>query len=258
MKKVTNKKIENLNSFEKRLVDARTRLNISQSDLASKTFLSRPQINYFETGARKPDIDKLKSIADALNVSIDYLLCRTNNRDISNTTISNKIGLSDESIDKLKQFTEKDNYQKDILYGDHYNYQDFCVIINKIIENDKFESLIYYIRAYINSFKTTELEKIISEEIYKDLDISVESYNNIYDTAKTDIYKFKVNDIFSNIVNDTMNQLKDSFSERWTLNEDKTKILKKCKDGSEEIKILKGYGGVKDNGSSRTNKKQKI
>lgn len=255
MKKVTNKKVENLNSFEKRLIDTRTRLNMSQDDVAGKTFLTRQHINYFETGARKPDIDKLKSIADVLNVSIDYLLCRTNNRDISNTSISNKIGLSDESINKLKQFIEKDSYQKDILYGDKHNYQDFLVIINKIIENDKFESLIHFIRAYINSFKTTELEKIIVEEKYKDMDISVESNNNDYDTSKTDLYKFKVNDIFSNIVNDAMNQLKDSFSERWILNEDKTKILKKCKDGSEEIKMLKGYGGVKDNGSTRNNKK---
>ena len=255
MKKVTNKKVENLNSLEKRLIDARTRLNMSQSDLANETHLSRIQINYYETGTRKPDIDKLKSIADVLNVSMDYLLCRTNNRDISNTSISNKIGLSDESINKLHQFTEKDYYQKDVLYGEHYNYQDFFVIINKIIENNKFESLIHFIRTYINSFKKSELEDQIVKEKYQDMGISIENYNNGYDISKTDIYKFKVNDIFSDILNDTTNQLKESFSERWFLDEDKTKILKKCQDGSEEIKMLKAYGGVKDNGSTRNNKK---
>lgn len=255
MKKVTYKKIENLNSFEKRLVDTRTRLNMSQQDLANKTFLSRVQINYFETGARKPDIDKLISIANALNTSIDYLLCRTNNRDILNTSISNKIGLSDESINKLNSFTKKDGYQKDILYGEYYNYQDFFVIINKIIENDKFENLIHYIRTYINSFKITSLDKIITEEKYKDMDISLENYNSDNDISKIDIYRFKVNDIFSNIINDTKNQLESSFSERWTLNETKTKILKKCTDHSEENKMLKEYGGVKSNGCTRINKK---
>lgn len=255
MKKVTNKKVENLNSLEKRLTDSRTRLNMSQNDLANKTFLSRTQINYYETGTRKPDIDKLKSIADVLNVSIDYLLCRTNNRDISNTNISQKTGLSDESINKLNQFTEKDGYQKDILYGEHYNFQDFFIIINKIIENDKFESLIHFIRAYINSFRICELEKEIMIKQYQELDINVENNKNSYDISNTDIYKFKVNDIFSDIVNEVMHQLKDSFSERWILNEDHTKILKKCKDGSEEIQMLKKYGGEKDNGSSRTNKK---
>jgi len=255
MKKVTNKKIENLNSFEKRMTDVRTRLNMSQNDLANKTFLSRIQINYFETGARRPDIDKLKAIADVLNVSVDYLLCRTNNKDISNTEISNKIGLSDESINKLHKFIEKDAYQKDVLYGEHYNYQDFFVIINKIIENDEFESLIHFIRAYINSFKISELEDKIIQEEYQEIDISVEKEKNNYDISKTDIYKFKVNDIFENILSEISNKLKDSFSERWELNEDKTKILKKCKDDSDEISLLKGYGVIKDNGSTRNNKK---
>ena len=257
MKKVTNKKVENLDTLEKRLIDSRTRLKMSQKELASKLYVKRELINYYENGNRKPDIDKLILIADNLNVSIDYLLCRTNSRDISNTSISNKIGLSDESINKLNNFMKKDGYQKDILYGDNYNYQDFLVIINKIIENDNFESLIHFIRAYINSFKITELEKIIKEEEYKELDIIIESdeNNNNYDISKTDIYRFKINEIIENIINDTMNKLKDSFSERWVLNEDKTKILKKCKDKSDEIKMLKGYGGIKDNGSSRNNKK---
>ena len=50
-------------------------------------------------------------------------------------------------------------------------------------------------------------------------------------------------------------KLKDPFAERWILDESENKILKKCKDGSEQIEMLKNYGGVKDNGSTRTNKK---
>lgn len=255
MKKVTHKKVENLNTLEKRLVDARTLLNLSQDDLANKTNLTRQHINYFETGARKPDIDKLISIANALNISIDYLLCRTNNRNISNTDISQKIGLSDKSIETLHKFTIKDCYQIDALYNDRFNYQDFFTIINKIIENDNFEKLIYFIRKYINSFKISELNYEIN--CYKNDDISDndELYDSDYDNSITDIYNFKITNIFNHIIDEITNQLKSDFSDRWILDDNKETIIKKCKDGSEEITLLKGYGGVKDNGSSRNNKK---
>lgn len=253
MKKVTSKNDEYLNTFEKRLVDARTRLNLSQQNLAKKTHLFREQINYFEKGTRKPDIDKLMSIADTLNVSIDYLLCRTNSRDVFNTSISSETGLSDNAIGKLKAFTTKDSYQRDILYGERFNYQDFSMLINKIIEHDKFESLIYFLRAYINSQEICRLEEIIKQEKYDYNEI--EDYTNDYDIYKKDIYKFKIVDIFTNIINDITNKLKNPFAERWILDESENKILKKCKDGSEQIEMLKNYGGVKDNGSTRTNKK---
>ena len=255
MKKVTHTEMGNLNSFEKRLKDVRTRLDISQKDLASKIHISREQYNFIETGARLADLNKLQLIADELNISIDYLLCRTNNIDIANTAISHKIGLSDKSIEILSKFRIKDGWQKDVLYGEHYNYQDFSTIINKIIENENFEVLIHFIRAYINSFQKEKLEKEILKKEFKENDLEFDDEESVYDVSKKDIYKFKIEDIFNNIMIDVTNQLKDSFSERWTLNEDKTKVVCKCKDGSEEIKLLKGYGGVKANGNTRTDKK---
>lgn len=255
MKKVTHKKNENLNTLESRLIDVRTRKGISQQELATKTHLTRQHINYFETGSRVPDIDKLKSIADVLDVSLDYLLCRTNNFSISNTNISQKTGLSDKSISKLNKFTIKDGWQLDTIYGERYNYQDYFIIINKLIENDKFEELIHYIRAYINSFKIQQLENEIRDRGLEDIGVYSENFENIYNVSKSDIYKFSINDLFNMIINDEVSQLKDSFSDRWVLNEDKTKVMRKCKDSSEAIPLLKSFGGVKDNGSSRNNKK---
>ena len=51
--------------------------NLSQSDLAKKSGFEPSAISHFETGKRAPSFENLKRLADALSVSIDYLLGRT-------------------------------------------------------------------------------------------------------------------------------------------------------------------------------------
>ncbi|WP_419589064.1 helix-turn-helix domain-containing protein [Thiolapillus sp.] len=63
--------------FQKRLVTARKKRELSQDDLAKKSGLKPAAISHFETGARKPSFNNLKRLADALNVTADYLLGRT-------------------------------------------------------------------------------------------------------------------------------------------------------------------------------------
>ena len=60
------------------------------------------------------------------------------------------------------------------------------------------------------------------------------------------------------IINNLKERLTDSFSNRWELNKEQTRILKKCYDGSENINLLKLRGGIKGNVNKRNNKKQKI
>lgn len=66
------------NIFQKRLVDARNMRGLSQDELANKTKLQASAISHFETGSRKPSFDNLKRLADALEITSDYLLGRTN------------------------------------------------------------------------------------------------------------------------------------------------------------------------------------
>ena len=65
------------NIFQKRLAAARKKRELSQDDLAQKTGLKPAAISHFETGARKPSFDNLRKLADALSVTADYLLGRT-------------------------------------------------------------------------------------------------------------------------------------------------------------------------------------
>jgi len=62
--------------FPARLRRAREARQLSQGDLAKRAALQVSAISHFETGGRKPSFDNLKKLAEALNVSTDYLLGR--------------------------------------------------------------------------------------------------------------------------------------------------------------------------------------
>lgn len=62
--------------FQERLKDARTLRKWSQSDLATQANLPSSSIAHFEGGSRKPSFDTLRKIANALDVTTDFLLGR--------------------------------------------------------------------------------------------------------------------------------------------------------------------------------------
>jgi len=63
--------------FTVRLQQTRELRKLNQEGLATKANLPSTAISHFETGKRKPSFDNLKKLADALEVSIDYLMGRT-------------------------------------------------------------------------------------------------------------------------------------------------------------------------------------
>jgi transcriptional regulator with XRE-family HTH domain len=61
--------------FRHRLVHARSNLRkMNQEELAKKAGLQPAAISHFETGSRKPSFDNLRKLAQALEVTTDYLL----------------------------------------------------------------------------------------------------------------------------------------------------------------------------------------
>ncbi|MDA0782793.1 MAG: helix-turn-helix transcriptional regulator [Proteobacteria bacterium] len=66
------------NVFAERLKTAREELRgLSQGALAKKTGLQPSAISHFETGSRKASFDNLRKLANGLDVTIDYLLGRS-------------------------------------------------------------------------------------------------------------------------------------------------------------------------------------
>jgi Predicted transcriptional regulators len=70
-------------SFSTRLKAVRESRGLSQGDLAKKTGLQPSAISHFETGARSPSFDNLKRLADALNVTTEYLFGREEKPSVS-------------------------------------------------------------------------------------------------------------------------------------------------------------------------------
>lgn len=66
-----------------RLKELREKKDISQLKLALDLHINQNSISRYENGQREADYKTLIAIADYFNVSIDYLLERTNNPTIS-------------------------------------------------------------------------------------------------------------------------------------------------------------------------------
>ena len=62
-----------------RLKELRKKKGISQLRLATDLNTTQNTISRYETGEREPGIDELIMLADYFNVSVDYLIGRTEN-----------------------------------------------------------------------------------------------------------------------------------------------------------------------------------
>lgn len=79
--------------------------NKTQQDIADILGITRPAYTAYEQGKRNPDYEILEKIADYYNVSIDYLLGRTDNKGALHT----QAGISDNEYNNLN------SYQKEVI-----------------------------------------------------------------------------------------------------------------------------------------------
>lgn len=100
-----------------RLAELRRELKLTQKQLSDKLNITRASLSHYEVNRRDPDTDTLKKLADFFDVSVDYLLCRTDIRDTfdkaisydnntNNTTDSYKDELPQEAHEELLKYME--------------------------------------------------------------------------------------------------------------------------------------------------------
>lgn len=65
----------------KRLKELRVERNLLQKNVAKHLNITTSAYGYYEQGKRKPDTETIKKLADFFNVSTDYLLGRTEDKE---------------------------------------------------------------------------------------------------------------------------------------------------------------------------------
>ncbi len=100
----------------KRIRDLREDNDYTQADIAKILNITRPQYNLYELGDRKIPIDKLQILAEFYNVSIDYILERTNCKKITQSEIVHA------------------KYSKLIEYYNRLSSEDQDLIMGKMVE----------------------------------------------------------------------------------------------------------------------------
>lgn len=71
--------------------------------------LAESTISGYETGSRKPDMETIQRFADYFDVSIDYMIGRSDSKEETvkeNLFYFNREGLTDEDIEHLKEHIE--------------------------------------------------------------------------------------------------------------------------------------------------------
>ena len=85
--------------METRLRELREKHKLKQTKLAQLTGIDQRTISNYETGKTYPDAKALIAFADYFKVSVDYILCRTDNYETDE--------LIDDIISRLTQLKSK-------------------------------------------------------------------------------------------------------------------------------------------------------
>ena len=121
------------NKFSKRLKSLLDETNTTRQQLAKAIGVSHQAVTQWSGGQTIPDIYKFRKIAEHFGVSYDYLYGDTKSRTHKNMALVGELGLSDESIDKLKELAYKNDSE----------------IVSQIISNPRFNMLLSWAKLYI-------------------------------------------------------------------------------------------------------------
>ena len=69
-----------MSRFSLRFIELKASKRLSFQTLASDTGISLRALKYYASGTREPSISTLTALADYFNVSIDYLVGRSDNK----------------------------------------------------------------------------------------------------------------------------------------------------------------------------------
>lgn len=97
--------------FSERIKQLRNSKKLLQKDMAELLGITTSAYGFYEQSKRQPDSTTLIKLADFFDVSVDYLLGRTN---VPHMEIPQENDLPQEALDRIEEFIElmKLKYQK--------------------------------------------------------------------------------------------------------------------------------------------------
>ncbi len=120
-------------TFAERLKTERKNNNINQTQLAEKLYLDRSSISKYESGKQIPETPTLEKLADFFDVSIDYLLGKTDIRNYDDNSSLDSINknLNVNNLKTLAAHFDEEEFTEDDL-DDIENFIKFIVSKKKI------------------------------------------------------------------------------------------------------------------------------
>ena len=103
---------ENDLEFGDRLVAAREKRGLNQTELAKKSGLQPAAIGHFEKSRRKPSFANVRALAKALEVSADYLLGRSPTMKGATTAFRGEENLSADDREHVQMMIDLINQRK--------------------------------------------------------------------------------------------------------------------------------------------------
>lgn len=94
-------------SLGQKITKIRKEKKLSQVDVASYVGVSRDAISKYERGDSVPSVDYAKRIADALGVSLDYLVSDSDKEDV----------LDNDAVNHIKEIQDLPSSEKDKIYS---------------------------------------------------------------------------------------------------------------------------------------------
>lgn len=226
------------NIFATRLRELMEQTKTTQGTLAKESGCSRQAISQYMDGSSMPNVDKLLSIADYFDVSIDYLLGREekkNEKELQHI-VSGYTGLSEEAIQYLRYSVT--TWRKSTLPTDTLS------ICNQFIEKGRFSLLIEAMTDYYNEaiHATNEIESAVCtlKEEYDKRDetqiLDVFELSNF--TKELRLYTFDVQNMAvafiqnygKNEFNDYHNAVEKLRKANWKNNEHNIEVIDKEKE----------------------------
>lgn len=101
------------NAIGKRVKEIRAELKMSQSQFAESIGVSKSLISLIELGRKNPSVDTINKIAKRGNVSVDYVMGRTDNKNTNEDQHSEVNKELNDTVDRITKLT--DDQQKFLI-----------------------------------------------------------------------------------------------------------------------------------------------